>query len=116
MIHHEAHFPAMGTHAHVIVNGDAGLVDVARHRIEDLEAKWSRFRATSEVSILNANRGHAELVSPETVLLVATAVDAHRVTDGRFDASVLGDMLRAGYDEVYSVVAVRGGSGVSLLR
>ena len=38
---------------HVVVDGPAPLVDLARRRIEELDARWSRFRPDSEISRLN---------------------------------------------------------------
>ena len=41
----------MGTEVHVIVvDGEPRLLERARASIERLEAKWSRFRPTSELS------------------------------------------------------------------
>jgi FAD:protein FMN transferase len=93
-------FRVMGSDAHVIVVGDAGdpsLLDHAESRLRDLEARWSRFVPTSEISRLNAAGGRPTLVSAETAALIRTAVDGHRRTGGAFDPTVLGDVLRAGY-------------------
>lgn len=95
----------MGSAARVVVTGgdtDA-LVGVARRRIDDLERKWSRFLPGSEISALNRARGHAVRVSPDTFDLVQRAVGGWRATDGRFDPTVLGDVLRAGYDRPSAV-------------
>ncbi|HTG48562.1 MAG TPA: FAD:protein FMN transferase [Actinomycetota bacterium] len=103
----EQRFPAMGTDVHVIaVAGSArtaaAALERARERIDDLEARWSRFRATSEVSLLNALAGTPVRVSPETVALVQRALDGVRLTGGRFDPTVLGAVVRAGYDRTYA--------------
>src|SRR5260370_21488006 len=82
----------------VVVGGPRDLIARARARIEALEALWSRFVPTSEVSRLNAAAGTgALLVAPETFELVARGVEGWRMTSGRFDPTVLGDVLRAGY-------------------
>jgi thiamine biosynthesis lipoprotein len=99
----------MGTTAHVVVHGDAGLVALAQHEIERLEAAWSRFRPTSEISRLNERAGEWVAVSPDTVLLVERAILAAAVTEGRFDPTVLGDVVRAGYDRDFAEVATRSG-------
>jgi thiamine biosynthesis lipoprotein len=44
------------------------------------------------------------LVSDDTVALVTRAIDAWRFTGGSFDATVLGSMLRAGYDRSFEQV------------
>ena len=89
----------MGSDVHVVVvGGRPSSLDAARSRIEDLEARWSRFRPTSEISRLNASAGTPLRVSGETVELVTHALDGAVVTDGLFDPTVLGDVIRAGYD------------------
>ena len=59
-------FAVMGCTAHVVVVADdpAPLLAQARERLADLEARWSRFRADSEISALNAAAGRPALVSP----------------------------------------------------
>ena len=85
----EARFGAMGREARVVVlSGPPRLDERARHLIEVLERKWSRFRSGSEISRLNATNGRAVLVSPETFGLIERAIAAWRVTGGRFDPSV----------------------------
>ena len=85
----EARFGALGDEARIVVLGGAPRVDErARHLLEVLDRKWSRFRSGSEVSRLNDTRGRVVVVSPETYGLVARAVGAWRVTGGRFDPSV----------------------------
>jgi len=85
----EARFGAMGREARVVVlSGPPRLDERARHLIEVLERKWSRFRSGSEISRLNATTGRAVVLSPETFGLVERAVAAWRVTGGRYDPSV----------------------------
>ncbi len=67
-------------------------------RLADLEARWSRFRPDSEISRLNLAQGGAQLLSPATYALVERAVAAWRLTDGRFDPTVLPALLQLGYD------------------
>jgi thiamine biosynthesis lipoprotein len=112
----------MGSEAHVVVVGGAGapdaleLVAYARRRIDELERRWSRFLPDSEVSSLNCARGVPRRVSPDTFELVRRAVAAWHDTDGRFDPTVLGDLVRAGYDRPFEAMVVRAGGGVSALR
>src|SRR2546429_593200 len=82
----------------VVAGGRIGLVSRALALVDGLEARWSRFLADSEVSRLNAAAGQPVSVSADTIKLVSTAVDAWRLTAGRFDPTVLGDVVRAGYD------------------
>ena len=99
----------MGTDVHLIAvagspRAASAAVDRGRERIEQLEALWSRFRPTSEVSLMNALAGMPVRVSPETIALVQRALDGVRLTNGRFDPTVLGAVVRAGYDRTYAEI------------
>lgn len=95
----ERRFRAMGSDVHlVIVGGPDHLLDDAACRIEQLERLWSRFIDSSEICELNRRAGGDVEVSIETALLVERAIEAWRLTGGGFDPTVLGDVLRAGYD------------------
>src|SRR4051812_28924255 len=95
-------FRAMGSDAHVIVvGGRPAALRRVRARIDQLEQRWSRFLDTSEVSALNRSAGTPIRVSPDTALLVRAAKDAMRISGGSFDPTVLGAMLRAGYDRSF---------------
>jgi thiamine biosynthesis lipoprotein len=105
----DARFRAMGTDIHLIVvagsaRAASAAVDRGRERIEQLEALWSRFRPASEVSVMNALAGTPVRVSPETIALVQRALDGVRLTGGRFDPTVLGAVIRAGYDRTYTEI------------
>jgi FAD:protein FMN transferase len=97
----ERRFRAMGTDVHLIVAGPDGLVDDAVRRIEDLEARWSRFRPGSEVSRLNDAPEVALEVSPETALLVTRGIDAWRLSAGFVDCTQLAAVVAAGYDRSF---------------
>ena len=98
----ETRFRAMGTEAHVIVvAADAGLLDLAERHVAWLEDRWSRFRAASDVSLMNAMAGMPVRVEPETALLVQLALEGYRLTEGRYDPTVLGAVVRAGYGRSY---------------
>ena len=113
---HELRFRAMGSDVHVVVVGDHRLLDVVRMRIDDLERKWSRFIDTSEISRLNRRRGVPIAVSGDTFRLVRRALEGWRATGGRFDPTVLGDVIRAGYDRPFEAIVVRADGGVSTLQ
>jgi thiamine biosynthesis lipoprotein len=98
----ERKFRAMGSDAHVIVvGGPASLAREAEHRVADLERRWSRFEEHSEVNALTRHAGSPVIVSPETRELVERAIAAWRMTGGLFDPTVLGALLRAGYDRSF---------------
>lgn len=98
----EIEFGAMGSAAHVVVvGGSARLIEDARERIESLERRWSRFLPDSEVSDLNRRAGQAVVVSADTRLLVERAIDGWRLSGGACDPTVLGSVIRAGYDRSF---------------
>ena len=99
---HVERFAAMGTRAEVqIVDGPPELLAAARARLEDLEARWSRFRDESEVSVLNRSEGAAIPVTAETLLLVERALIAAQATDGRYDPTVGSALISHGYDRTF---------------
>lgn len=102
----------MGSDASVIVvDAPPGLARAARRRLEELEARWSRFQPTSEISRLNAAGGRPLAVSPDTLHLVCSALEAWRVSDGAYDPTVLGDLLRAGYTVTFEDLPTASATG-----
>ena len=98
----EVRFRAMGTDVHVVIVGARpGMPEMTRRFLEDLEGRWSRFRSTSEISMLNALAGLPVRVSTETLVLVELALEGADRTAGRYDPTVLGAVLRAGYDRSF---------------
>ena len=78
------------------------LVRRRRARIEELEARWSRFRPDSELCRLNAAAGRPCSSPPTRSHAVTAAVDAWRATDGRFDPTVLPALVALGYDRDFA--------------
>ncbi len=96
-------FEAMGTDCHIVViGGPEESLPAARARIEQLEARWSRFRPESELCALNAARGRPVRVSEDTLLAVTTAVDAWHLLNGVFDPTIVAALELAGYDRTFS--------------
>jgi thiamine biosynthesis lipoprotein len=96
----------MGTTARVVVtSGDERLLDRAQARIENFDARWSRFRASSEVSRLNQSAGRSVVVSHETFELIRRAVDAWFLTEGRFDPTVMPALVEERYDRSFDLLA-----------
>ena len=80
----ESRFRAMGSAVHVIiVGGSLRLLDMAREFVDELEERWSRFRPTSEISLLNDLAGTPVRVSAPTIELVERALEGARITEGR---------------------------------
>lgn len=92
-------WPALGTTARVRLHGPGAAegADAARWRLADLEERWSRFLAGSEVSMLNDRAGEPVAVGVDTAALVADARDWSVATGGRFDPTVLPALRAAGY-------------------
>ncbi len=102
----ETRFRAMGTDVHVmVVGGRVTLLELAREFVEELELRWSRFKPSSEISRLNAHRAEPVRVSPDTLALVQRALDGAHITGGRYDPTVLGAVLQAGYDRSFELLA-----------
>ncbi len=99
----------MGTDARVLALGGAPeVVDRVQDRLAALEARWSRFRPDSEVSLLNAVGGDRPVVvSPLTFTLIGHAVESWRRTAGRFDPTGLAAIEAWGYDRDFAQVAER---------
>jgi thiamine biosynthesis lipoprotein len=102
----EAHLEVMGTLAHAVTIGDcaADLTERACVHLRELEACWSRFESSSEISRLNASGGAPLVVSAATVALIQLGIEGWRVTNGFFDPTVLGDVVRAGYDRSFTEI------------
>lgn len=107
-------FRAMGSDCQLIaVAGPDDLIDRAEQRVGQLESRWSRFIATSEVATLNAATGLPLVVSDDTLELVERSLAARAMTDGRFEPTVLGDVIRAGYDRSFERLPADVPAGVS---
>lgn len=108
----ETRFRAMGTDVHVIaLDAAPDLTARAREAVEGLEARWSRFRPGSELCRLNRAAGAPAVVTRPTFELVAKAVDAWRVTGGRFDPTILAALEAAGYDRDFAALRAAGDLG-----
>jgi len=109
-------FRAMGTRAHLLVEGEPESLPPACRRIERLERLWSRFIADSEVSRLNRAGGTAVPVSPETAELLRRAEEGWRMTGGLFDPTLLNELIAAGYDRDFDEVREHGGGPAQATR
>lgn len=88
----------MASELHIITVGAADGDEAAAHVfLSELESAWSRFIATSDVSRLNLAGGAATHVAPATLTLLATMIEAWRLTDGRYDPTLLPTLVANGY-------------------
>jgi thiamine biosynthesis lipoprotein len=81
------------------VDAGAGLWSTVLDEFERCEAAMSRFRETSELTALNRKAGTFTIDRPSPRLrrALVSSDRAWRVTGGRFDPRVLGDLDRLGY-------------------
>ena len=107
---HERRLRAMGVECHVVVNGDAEVLDVAEHRIVELDRCWSRFDDSSEISYLNAHSGRWVPVSGDLADLCRFAVRGWRATNGLFDPFMLTSIVEAGYDRDFDELVAPDGT------
>jgi thiamine biosynthesis lipoprotein len=93
----------MGTTAGVAVVGAAPHhLELAAAIIRDCERRWTRFTETSELAQLNRSDGRPTMLPRDTYDLVAAAVRAWELTDGRFDPTVAQAVVAAGYDRTFT--------------
>jgi thiamine biosynthesis lipoprotein len=105
-----ASFRCMTTDIELFVDAtDAPLVNEAlqsvEHLFREVEARFSRFRAESELGQLNQASGEPVPVSPDLAELVDLALAAARASDGIFDPTVIDALEAAGYDR--SIESIR---------
>jgi len=93
----ELAFPAMGTSVRLLGSPGAPL-HRARCLIEDLEARLTRFDPHSELSALNADPRDAVPASRTLRVAVRAAIAGAAATNGLVDPTLLGAVVRAGYD------------------
>jgi thiamine biosynthesis lipoprotein len=95
-------FRAMGTAVTVLGPSGHPAFDRAIRRIAARfareERRFSRFRADSELSRVNARAGASTSVSAPFAALVRNALEAAAATHGRFDPTVHDALVVAGYD------------------
>jgi thiamine biosynthesis lipoprotein len=93
----ELAFPAMGTSVRLLAAPGAPLHE-ARCLIEDLEARLTRFDPRSELCRLNADPREAVPASGALRGAVKAAIAGAAATDGLADPTLLGAVVKAGYD------------------
>ncbi len=100
---------ALGTGVRLVTNG--GRAERARRAVEELlelvDATYSRFRADSELSRLNAQAGQIVPVSGLLTNAVATALRGARLSGGLVDPTVGRAMRLIGYDDHFEVISAR---------
>jgi thiamine biosynthesis lipoprotein len=81
----------------IVVDPHGGQIDEVQALLDHLEARWSRFIPTSDLSRINAGAGTPVAVGAETIALVETMQRAWDLTQGRYDPTVLPVLVANGY-------------------
>jgi thiamine biosynthesis lipoprotein len=82
----------------------AGASNLVEEVFEREELRFSRFRADSELSRVNARAGRWTEVSGPFESLVRFALERAKDTDGSFDPSALDAVIAAGYDRDFDEI------------
>ncbi len=96
-------FPCFGGRVSVVVMGAgpggsaAAAAALARRRLLEWDRQFSRFEAASELSRLNADPRETVEVGAVMLRLVSAILDAARESGGLVDATLVGELERAGY-------------------
>jgi thiamine biosynthesis lipoprotein len=108
-------FEALGTTAVVAVTGEGDPVraeTMLRDDVAELDRACSRFRADSELSVLNRSAGADVPVGELLFQAVGVAIDVARLTGGLVDPTVGRTLRLAGYDRTFARVRLGDGSRV----
>lgn len=70
-------------------------------RVKSFEANFSRFKKSSELSLLNANAGQSVTVSKELMALLSAARGMWLMTEGIIDPTIGQALISAGYDKSF---------------
>jgi FAD:protein FMN transferase len=107
-----ASFPALGTTAVVAVAEPSALGkarEVLERELAACDAACSRFRADSELVLLNGSGGREVQVSARLLEAVEAAIDVAALTGGLVDPTVGATLRLAGYDRTFAEVRLRDG-------
>ena len=104
---------ALGSSLRVIVTRPDSLL-AAKAAVDEVvasvDAAASRFRADSELSLLNAKPDVVLKVSPLLAHAIATAIRGAEITNGAVDPTVGSAVRLSGYDADFDAVAANGGA------
>lgn len=100
-------FPVFGTYGAVLVTSPGALAaacNLLATETAAIDAACSRFRADSEVSLVNRAGGQVVEVSDLFAKALRTALTAAAVTDGDVDPTCGGSLVSIGYDRDFAQV------------
>jgi thiamine biosynthesis lipoprotein len=87
------------------VNSLVGAIEILHHELELIDRAASRFRADSEVAVVQRAEGHPVNISSTLVEAVSVALRVAEATDGAVDPTVGNAMTRLGYDRDFAEIA-----------
>lgn len=109
-------FYAMGSHMSASLDGESDEARQGLSRVpnwfEVWEAKLSRFRPDSELSVVNRNGAGWQRLSDLLFEHLDLALQAARYSDGLFDPSVLAALESLGYDRSFDLMNAEQPGGV----
>src|SRR5438445_52301 len=95
--------------ASMLTGGVMGAARLAVQQVlDEVDRAYSRFRADSELSALNANPGSEQALGPLLALALAAAVRGAQLSGGAVDLTVGRALRLAGYDTTFASVAPAG--------
>ena len=102
---------AMNTDIELVCTGDGAerRLERAAKWLDAYEARFSRFKSTSELSALNASTGESFVASPQLYRLVELSLELARRSDGLFDPTILRGLEAAGYDRSFEQIPLMRG-------
>jgi thiamine biosynthesis lipoprotein len=103
---YQRRFRAMNTDIQLFAMDDSrpDLMVGAEQVFHDVEARLSRFRPNSELSLLNSRVGPRMRLSADVFRILELAQHYHHITGGVFDPGILPDLEAAGYDRSFELV------------
>jgi len=97
-------FPTASSSAAIVERA----LDDAEARLRAFEERFSRFRDSSELSLINRRSDDWVTVSPEMAEVLRLAADLHAETSGVFDPSILDQLEFAGYRGSFETIPAEG--------
>ena len=106
---------AMNTDIELVCTGGGAerRLERAAKWLDAYEARFSRFKSTSELSALNASAGEPFVASPQLFRLVELSLELARRSDGLFDPTILRALEAAGYDRSFEQFPLTGSPNVA---
>ena len=101
-----ASFLAMGSQCRIVAAAPRDVVSRAETRVRELERRWSRFLADSEVSGASRGSGTLCMVSEDTFLLMSVSETARRWSRGAFNPLMLDHIRTLGYERSWNSATV----------